>query len=499
MTRTWKYILAAVSAGALVGSAASTAFAGRPGAAGVALRGQAPTQLSVGGGLNVGGTAKFNGNVNVAKKYLYAHGGAQVWNVLTDHGSLTVQNGETIQKGGLNVQAGGTNTDTLVVGASMKAADAEITGNLASGPINSTGPITGTAFTAAGSGSTGGSLTLTNGTNNVTLTNTGNSTLSTTGTISAGGLTTSGSFSAGTLSTTGQFTAGSIVDNGTLQASAIAASGAIQGQSLTTTGAIQGSAVTAGTISATNTVTANTANLTTLKVTGGVDFTNATVTGLSLNNLTGTLSSLTIGATSGTTPPLAVQENGQTAQVGVNGSGALTVSNLNVGSGLTVGGALTLTGGLTLPGTTAATGLVASQISGPGSSPGALSINSNSLTLNAPTSALNTLTLSSGSNLALTASGTSASHIVANGDTDVAGTLTVPISGPGPWHVDSPAFSVTYSGAPDVVVTPTGSTASGDPGAIRYWVTTHTNGFTINVNGTTAQSNITFNYVVIGQ
>jgi hypothetical protein len=502
MTRTWKYVLAAVSAGALAGSAASTAFAGRP---------AAPQPLSVGGNLTVGGIAKFNGNVNVAKKPLYMHGGGQVWTSFTDHGTMTVANGATIQKGGLKVSSGGIATDTLVVDTSMKAADAEITGNLSAGPAQFTGPVSGTSFTAAGSGTTGGSLTLSNGSNNVTLTNTGNSTISTTGNISAANLTATGTFSAANLSTNGSVTAGSVVDNGTLQAQAIATAGAVQAQSVTATGTVQGNAVNAGSMTVTNAVNANTANLTNLKVTGAIDFTNATVTGLTLGNLGGSVSTLTVGATSANTPPLSVSENGQTAQVGVNGSGAVTVNNLNVGTALqvggagtvtgnlTVGGSLTLNNGLSLPGNTTTTGLLASEITGTlvSSNPGPLSINSSALTINAPTTALNTVTLAGGSNLALSTGSSVASHIIANGDTDVSGTLTVPISG-GPLYSASYTFTQTYSSTPVVVVTPVSPSAT-DVGPIRYWVTPHAGSFTITVGGSPSVPNVTFDYVVIGQ
>jgi hypothetical protein len=483
MNTGWKYILAAVSAGALVGSLVSTAFAGKPGGTGAALQSHAPTGLSVGGALTVDGVAKFNSNLNVSKKPLYAHGGAQVWKSLkVNQGGLTVADGVSIQKGGLTVSAGGTHTDSLLVDTSMKAADAEISGNVTSGPIASTGSIVGTSFTAAGSGSTGGTLNLSNGNNTVALTNTGNSTISTTGTISAGNLTTTGTFSAANLSTAGQLTTGSIVDNGTLQAQAVAASGSIQGQSVTATGTVQ----------------ATTGNLTNLNVTGAINFTNATVTGLSLSQLSGSgqLAALTVGTTSATTPPFTVSENSKTAQIGVNSSGAVTVDNLAVGSGLT------LSGGLTLPGNTSTTGLIASQIAGPGNTPGALTITSSGLNINGPIGAGGDLTLKSGHDLELSTGTGFASHIDANSDADVAGVVTVhiPAAGLGPFTQSVP-FSVPYSTAPMVQLTPTVKPSQFSTAGVNYWVVPSSSGFIVNVAPDVAAGtayDLSFDYQVVG-
>jgi filamentous hemagglutinin len=380
------------------------------------------------------------------------------------------------------------------VDTSLKTLDADVTGNLTSGPIQSSGPVAGTAFTAAGTQAAGGSLTLSNGTNNVTLTNTGNSTLSTTGTISAGNLITAGTFSASSLATTGSLTAGSIVDNGTLQTQSVAAAGTVQAQTFTAI----------GTVTAAN-----------LKVTGAVDFTNATLTGLNLSQVLGggTLPILAVGASTATTAPLTVTENNKTVQIGVDTSGNLTVAsesvgNLTVTGTLTASQGLTFSNGITVPGTTQATGITASRITGTPATntttPGALTITSSALTLNGPTTQNGDLTLGNTSDLVFSTNGSSAaSHIESATDSDVAG-LTGPVTVPTSTSVATvtQSFTTAYANAPYVVVTPETQPEKNGATDVTYWVTSTTTGFTIHVvaGGAPASTySLPFYYHVIGQ
>jgi hypothetical protein len=349
---------------------------------------------------------------------------------------------------GLTVRSGGIKSDTLMLTGQLQAQSAVIATNLQAGAI------TGTTISLTGAASVGGALSVTgkiagNGVD-----------------AGAGGLTTTGS------ATVGGLTASSITDSGELAAGSIATNG---------------------------TLTAGATTLSGLTVTGNVDFTKATVTGLNLSGFLqngATLPTLQVGATSASTAPLAVVENGKSAALGVNSSGALTTSgDLAVGGNFSVAGSFS-------PGTLTTGNVVSPPASGqttPGGS--ALNIQGSGINLTGNT------TLAAGSDLIMSAPTTgSASHIAANGDFDLAGStqLAVPGNvGAGYDATKSVKFAQAYGNAPIVVVTPAQDPVPGINQGAPYWVTTTTTDFTIHYKTVAANSgngfNLTFYYHVFGQ
>lgn len=341
---------------------------------------------------------------------------------------------------GILVHSGGINTDALKVTGSSDLASATISNNLQAGSITTTGTIT-----------SGGKLT-TNGID-----------------AGTGGLTTTGAVATGALTTTG-LTTGSLTDTGAFSAA-----------SLSTTGTLSAGTATLG---ATTATTLNAGNST---FTGSVDFTRSTVTGLSLNNLTGTLATLSVGSASSTSAPLTLSANGQSTTLGVSSNGALTVGNLAVSGTLTFSGA----SGFVTP------GLTAPPANGTTSTPGTLTLTGNPINLNGSTN------LSGASDLGFstaTGTGSTAGHLLANGDTDLAGALSVNVSGtPGDYSATY-TFRKVFNGTPYVVVTPLQDPAPGSNSAPKVWLTTTNSAFTIHVStGVTGTPySLPFAYQIVG-
>jgi len=271
----------------------------------------------------------------------------------------------------------------------------------------------------------------------------------------------------------------SLNDTGPLQAASATFAGNLQAGTISGTGLNLTGAVTVnGKVSATGGVDAGSGGLSTsgaltagaLTVTGPVDFTKATVTGINvqpnLNNATATnltvssaltAGSVTAGATGSSNNPLTLAANGQTAALGVNSAGAVTVNNLAVTGTLT----LAQTGGLTVPSVQAPTPA--------GSSQQALAVEGNGITLNGTT------TLNNGSDLAFTTPNSgSASHMLANGDRDVAGTVTinVPISAnPGGDNQATVTFLKAFTQQPAITLTALGDPEPGSAAAPKVYYT----------------------------
>jgi hypothetical protein len=272
-------------------------------------------------------------------------------------------------------------------------------------------------------------------------------------------------------------TASSVNDSGQLSAGSISTSGALTANSISTSGTVQANS---------------------LKVTSGVDFTGANVTGLTLSNLNlnnatvqgfNVTNSLVAGSTSLTTgSPLTLEQNGQTAGVGVNSSGAVTAAALAV---------------------TGSTGITAPILQSASSS-SQLTLQGAPVVIKGATTLSNNTTLAGGSDLTLSAASSSsgtATHIISAGDTDLAGqlSLTVPNNTAAGTEVTSSTFTFAkaYGSTPIVVITPTSDTFDAAAGAARYWVSTTSSGFSIHYVPTaktgTVDRTITFNYVVIGR
>lgn len=324
--------------------------------------------------------------------------------------------------------------------------------------------------------------------------------------------------------------------------------GATVGGKLTANGvdAGAGGITTAGSITASG-----------LSVSGNVNFANATVTGLNLSNINLTnaaLQTLNLGNPSSTSAPLNLSENGQTEQLGVDSTGALTVRSANIGAGtfgtlnlgttsdttsgltlnengkslqlgvdangnLTVGGglafsgplstsnALSVAGNATVNGSLTvgnSVGVIASNLQAPNpsgsTSPGALTLQGSTIALTGSTTANGNLTLSGASDLNLSAPATSGtvtsnSHIVANGATDVAGTLAIGVGTSGE-ATATQCFRKAYGTAPIVTITatsdpaPAADFAASANGAPKVWVTTVAQSF-----GGCANGGFTIHYV----
>jgi hypothetical protein len=326
-------------------------------------------------------------------------------------------------------------------------------------------------------------------TGNLTAAGITGTTLNTTGDASIGG-----KLTAANVTTGGALTAANANVSGTLSAANLSLSGTFSAANLSTTGAL-----TAGSLTVPGTV-----NLNGAKITGTVDFSGATVTGLSGTGLgSGTVANLVVGSTTAVNPPLTITENGTNTSLGVDQNG-----NLVLAHGITVNGPLAITG---------STGFVTSALTAPnvsgGTTPGALSLTGNPINL------AGTTALTNGSDLTITntnASGT-ATHLIANGDKDLAGTasVTLPASATLAANTDLPVsvnFTKAFTTAPVVTITPAANPTQGGASPY-YWVTlissttnnvTTYTGFTIHYISTTAITapsgglNIPFNYHVVG-
>jgi len=453
--QTKRYVVPIVGGLALAAAVFNGALAAKPEAFRDLGRSQAKTTF-INGNLTVANIAHVNKNMSVYG-HLYAHNGEQVWS-------------------GLLVRSGGVKADSLDVTGPMAAQSATIANNLTTGTLQAT-TINGTTLALSGAGTVGGAL-------NVAGKVTGNG-------VDAG---------AGGLSTTGN-----------IAAAGITASNQISAASITTNGAMSAGAGT----------------FTNLTVTGNVNLTNASVTGLSVSNLSGaTVGSLNIGTPSGTAPPLNVSENGKTANLGVDANGALTLGsallggNLGVSGNSTLAGTLAVSGAATVGGTLAvagsggitATGLTAPPSSSTTTTPGALTLTGNAINLVGGASVSGGLTLGNGSDLSLsTPSGSSASHVTASGDTDVAGNTTVVVPASTAANIDVPqtvAFKKVYAAAPVVVVSATTDPNPISNAAPKVWVTVNSGtvagtyaGFTIHyvtAAATTGGFQVSYAYHVIG-
>lgn len=390
-------------------------------------------------------TYGINGNLKVTG-VLRVNKNNSVYGRLYAHGGEQVWNRLLIHTGGVVVSSGGVQTDTLTV-----AQAATLQGSLTVGGNLQAAAISGSTLSLTGAATVGGKLT-SNGVD-----------------AGAGGLTTSGAVS------TGALTATSIVTNGALQAGTLTAGG------LTVQGNV---------------------DLSRASITGTIDFSHATVTGINLGGIGSNFSSLTVGAAGSTTSPLTISENNQTATLGVNSSGQLVTPGLSTTSNLAVAGNGSLTGNLTVAGSGGVTTSVVTAPTPTGGTLGALTLQGNGISLAGHT------TLVAGNDLILgsTTTGTAtASHILANGNGDVAGSVQITTTtgqSTGTESTVSKTFTRAYAATPIVVVTPIQDPAGGN-GSVppRYWVTATQSGFTLHyIPGTAVATgySVTFNYHVIG-
>lgn len=321
------------------------------------------------------------------------------------------------------------------------------------------GAMTGTSITTTGNGNIGGTLAVTGKV-------TGNG-------VDAGanGLTTSGGVNAGNVSVTGGISGATVASTGNLSAGG--------------TLVVQGATTLSGGTT----------------ITGNLNLSNASINGLNLSNLNlsgSTLSSLNVGTPSGTTAPLNVSANGRTSNIGVNSSGALTVDSLATNNALTVGTSLAVNG---------AGGVTANTVQAPattGGGQGTLTLQGSTLQLNG------TVSVANQSDIVLSQASGAASHVLANGDTDVAGKVAVSVGAgavTSQGYSASVTFAKAYSNEPAVNLTPTSDLNPGQAGAPKYWVTANTNsngqytGFTIHFYPPNAVANAysaSFYYTIIG-
>ena len=411
--------------------------------------------------------AKLSGPTKTQHGNFVVTGALHVNKNTTIYGHAYARDGLQVTKGlrvtseGLTVDSGGIKGDSLVVAGPLSAASGTFLGNLQAGAI------------------TGNSLSLSGG-------------LTAAGKITSNGV----DAGAGGLTTSGAVTAGGITDSGSL------AAGSTTVSSLTDNGDL----------------TARAANLTNLTVSGNVNFTNANLTGLSLGGIN--LSNLNIGSPSGTNAPLNLSENGKTAQLGVDQSGALTINGEVTSAGLTSSGSISTTQSLSVgqnatiggnvlvsgPGITAAS-LQAPPASSASTAPGTLTLGGSTILANG------TLTLAGADDLTFaTPNGSSAptSHILANGDADLAGTANIVVPANANATVDaSVTFRRPYSTSPIVTVTPADNAAQSSTGPGNAWVTVNGSngsftGFTIHYVPPADSAKLaagyttTFNYIVVG-
>lgn len=452
-----KLIVPVLGAGALITSVFSGALASQPPAPREFVK-NAVKSYTVNGKLTVTDVLRVNKNQSVYGRQ-YAHGGLQVWK------------GVSVTNGGLTVTSGGVTADALNVKGALSAASATLAGNLQTGTLQS-GAINGSTLALTGAATIGGAM---NAAGKIT----GNGL-----DAGTGGLTTTGNVAGA------GFSASSITDSGALSA---------------------GSVTTSGSLSAGSGAFSN------LQVSGNVNFSNATVTGLNLSNLNlggSTLSSLTVGNTSSSSAPLNLGANGKSIALGVNSNGALTIDNLLLNSGLTANGNAAIGGNLSVLGTG---GITSSALSAPipsgSSAAGALALTGSTITLNGNVVQNGNTTLSQGKDLILSIGSGVATHVIAAGDADVAGTISVTpppsLSSEGGTTV-TVNFTKPYTTVPNVVVTAASNPNQGSSLSVvpSVWVTPNLNGstgqytgFTLHyqVSSTTASPvSVTYNYHVIG-
>jgi hypothetical protein len=404
----------------------------------------------------------INGKLTVTD-VLRAKKNESVYGHFYAHNSAQVWNGLLIHNGGIK-------TDALDDAGALAAGSATITGNLSAGQI-SAGAISGSTLTTTGAATIGGAL-------------------------SAAGLISGNGFNAGS----GNVTTTGLAASGQITAGSVSSSGALSAGSIATTGAL----------------TAGNATLQNLTVGGNVNFAGATVSGLNISSLNGTLAALSLGVATSTASPLNLNENNKTASLGVDSNGNLTFGPALVGGSLGVAGNLTVGGsnGVTATGLTAPTTSNSSTL-------GALSLNGGTIGLNGPVTATSGLTLSNGGDVTLSSNNTShASHVTAAGDRDVAGTATVNIPNSTAAGTDiatlagsgtTVPFTQVYTSMPIVTLTATSLTSPATAGAPKVWVTPNPGGtagtftgFTIHYVPTTdvtatGHYSVSYNYIVVGQ
>lgn len=381
-----------------------------------------------------------------AKKYSVS-GDLTVTHILKVKSNANIY-GNTYLKGraevykGLLVRKGGVRSDSLIVTGPLQAQSATIATNLQAGAVS------GSSLALSGTATVGGTLTASGRI-------TGNGV-----DAGAGGLTTNGSITGGAL------TVSAITDSGSLSATNLSTAG---------------------------TLTAGSTTLGGLTVTGPINFNNQAITGLNISNLNlgsatfPTLnvgSALNVGTQSNATSPISLSENNHSVQLGVDSSGNLTVPGLTVNGNFSVAGQSNLT---------------TSQLSAPSQAnstvPGTLTLSGSPINLNG------NVTLRNGSDLTMSSSGSNVSHVVAAGDRDLAGTISVTAGVPAAFSSASVTFHHAFASAPIVVVTPTGDPAIGSGSGPKYYVSSSNTGFTLYYDpapSTSLPTTVTFNYVVIG-
>ncbi|GAC1623375.1 MAG: hypothetical protein NVS4B2_00290 [Chloroflexota bacterium] len=395
--------------------------------------------------------------IHARAKHFTVAGSLQVNDVLkvrrnmSVYGILYAHNSEQVWKGLL--VRDGLKADVVNDSGPLQAQSATIANALQAGSI------TGASVTATGNADVGGTLAVA-------------------GKMSGNGV----DAGPGGLATTGAVTAGSVNTNGQISGSSLTAAGNIgAGGTLTVQGA---TTLSGGTT-----------------ITGNLNLTNASISGLSLSNLNlngATVNSFNIGTPTGTAAPLNISANGRTANLGVNANGALTVDSLVTNNALTVGTSLAVNGA---GGVTAAT-LQAPAASGGGQ--GVLTLQGGSIQLNG------TVNIGNESDIILSQASGAASHILANGNTDVAGKSTVSVAAgavpTGGYSVDV-NYSKAYTNEPAVGLTPASDSNVGKSGPSKYWVTAKINssgqytGFTIHVyppQDVPSSFNASYYYTVIG-
>jgi len=454
MRKSFTAAVAIIGACALIGSLLTNALASKP----APLRGLARAQdkkFAVNGSLNVTGVLKVNKNVNIVTGKLYAHNGAQIWKRLT------------ISGGGLIV------TPALQVtgpSAALFSGGATIAGNVSTGALSVNG-----ALSTTGAASIGGKLTSIGGVDAGTGGITTSGIINTSGDINAKDLALTGTLTVPTLTianfspqaiTTGSISAATLTTSGT---AAVGGNATVGGTLTTNSDATIGGTLRTGTI--TSTSTSGTVNFT-----GNVNFSGATVTGLSGVGTSGNPVSLTVGASTATTSPLTISENNHAATIGVDTNGNMVFSS----------------------------NLISSALSAPitsGTTQGTLSLTGNGINLTGAT------TLTSGSDLFFSIPGSgSAGHLVANGDSDLAGvTSAISVTSgtqPSGGYTVSKTFTKTFSTTPVVVVTPTSDPEPTPGQSPRIWVNTSTTGFTVHLvpeeTAVTTPYSVSFYYEVMG-
>lgn len=199
---------------------------------------------------------------------------------------------------------------------------------------------------------------------------------------------------------------------------------------------------------------------------GGVKTDSLVTGGISADNVT-IHTNLQAGAIDGASLQI---NGGATVNGGLDtGTGGLTTGSINDTGPASVKGNQSISGSLSVAGSS---GITAARLQGPtvagGNGPGALSLQGSAIALNGD------MALLGGSDLALSAgSGATASHIVANGDTDVSGSVTVNVpagSAAGTAATASYSFRKNYASEPSVTLTPVGDPAPGSNSMPKYWV-----------------------------